>query len=112
MLAAWHILGYIIVDNDGYAVFPDCYKWRNLYFKCRVAAFVFTRFFSTGGNVRWVIVLAAVLLCCCLTVNAVLLAGLLGAYVRVWTAVRRRMISKSGPGPGDNGGGNSDRDPF
>lgn len=74
--------------------------------------FLFTRFFSTGGNVRWVIVLAAVLLCCCLTVNAVLLAGLLGAYVRVWTAVRRRMISKSGPGPGDNGGGNSDRDPF
>ena len=56
--------------------------------------FLFNRFFSAGGNARWVLVVIAVFLLCCLSYNAVFLGALLGAYERIWRAVRRRMSEK------------------
>ncbi len=60
--------------------------------------FLFNRFFSAGGNARWVpVVIAAVFLFCCLwsvIFNALYLCALLGAYERIWRAVRRRMAEK------------------
>ena len=56
--------------------------------------FLFNRFFSAGGNARWVPVVIAAFLLCCLAYNAVFLGALLGAYERIYRAVRRRMAEK------------------
>lgn len=61
------------------------------------ARFLFRRFNGIRGNARWgLLIVAAFLFCClgCVTFNVIYLCSLLGAYERIYTAVRRRMADK------------------